>query len=162
MSSGKLDGGWVAWTVVAASFMIYFLIYGFRFSTIFHLRSQKIVSFPPTSCILRMFHKISTALLLAVFLSKCCIFQLLLWHSPACHCRSFQSWSCRGSAHLLLHDSSHPWIRWALGKAHNRWFDRCIFELGDTNIQLGYPRIQEFHIRYNRQTTMVENNDHLL
>ena len=42
------------------------------------------------------------------------------------------------------------------------WFDRCIFELGDTNIQVGYPRIQEFHIRYNRQTTMVENNDHLL
>ena len=42
------------------------------------------------------------------------------------------------------------------------WFDRCIFELGNTNIQVGYQRIQEFHIRYNRQTTMVENNDHLL
>ena len=46
-----------------------------------------------------------------VFSSECFIFQLLLWHSPACHCRSFQSWSRRGSAHLLLHDSSHPWIR---------------------------------------------------
>ena len=41
-------------------------------------------------------------------------------------------------------------------------FDRCIFELGNTNIQVGYPRKQEFHIRYNKQTTMVENNDHLL
>ena len=30
------------------------------------------------------------------------------------------------------------------------------------NIQVGYPRKQEFHIRYNKQTTMVENNDHLL
>ena len=30
------------------------------------------------------------------------------------------------------------------------------------NIQVDYPRKQEFHIRYNRQTTMVENNDHLL
>ena len=25
-----------------------------------------------------------------------------------------------------------------------------IFELGDTNIQVGYPRKQEFHIRYNK------------
>ena len=41
-------------------------------------------------------------------------------------------------------------------------FDRYIFELGDTNIQVGYPRKQEFHIRYNKQTTMVENKDHLL
>ena len=41
-------------------------------------------------------------------------------------------------------------------------FDRYIFELGDTNIQVGYPRKQEFHISYNKQTTMVENKDHLL
>ena len=116
MSSGKLDGGWVAWTVVAASFMVSFLVHGFRFSTIFHLRSQKIVSFPTTSCILRMFHKISTALLLAVFLSKCCIFQLLLWHSPTRHCRLFQCWSRRGRPHLLLDDFYHRWIRSALGK----------------------------------------------
>ena len=31
-----------------------------------------------------------------------------------------------------------------------------------TNIQVGYPRKQEFHIRYNKLTTMVENKDHLL
>ena len=30
------------------------------------------------------------------------------------------------------------------------------------NIQVGYPRKQEFHIRYNKLTTMVENKDHLL
>ena len=31
-----------------------------------------------------------------------------------------------------------------------------------TNIQVGYLRKQEFHIRYNKLTTMVENKDHLL
>ena len=34
--------------------------------------------------------------------------------------------------------------------------------LGDTNIQVGYPIKQEFHIRYNKLTAMVENKDHLL
>ena len=29
---------------------------------------------------------------------------------------------------------------------NQRWFDRCIFELGNTNILVGYPRIQEFPV----------------
>ena len=47
MSSGKLDGGCLAWTVVASSFMVNFLWGGFRFSTMFHLRSQKNYLPPP-------------------------------------------------------------------------------------------------------------------
>ena len=42
-SISKLDGGCLAWTVVASSFMVNFLRGGFRFSTMFHLRSQKII-----------------------------------------------------------------------------------------------------------------------
>ena len=47
---------------------------------------------------------------------------------------------------------------------HRHWFDLIgVFSSwAIQNIQVGYPRKQEFHIRYNRQTTMVENNDHLL
>ena len=50
-----------------------------------------------------------------LFLSKRCIFQLLLWHYPAHHCQSFQSWSRRGSAHLLNFSISPPWIHIGLG-----------------------------------------------
>ena len=105
MSSGKPDGGCLAWTIVASSFMVSFLQDGFRFFNMSHLREFLSVAL---SCMLRMFHKISTALLF----SECCIFQRLLWPPAAQHRRSFQSWPRRGSAHLLLHDSSHPWIRY--------------------------------------------------
>ena len=48
-----------------------------------------------------------------------------------------------------------------LGRTHQCRQTRPLARF-DTNIQVGYPRKQEFHIRYNKLTTMVENTDHLL
>ena len=107
----KLDGGCLAWTVVASSFMVSFIQGGFRFCNMFHLWSPK-KFFPPC-------HELHVedglnCVAFGVFSSECFIFQLLLWHSPARHCRSFQCWSRRGRPHLLLDDFYHRWIRSAL------------------------------------------------
>ena len=44
MSDGKPDGGCLAWTIVAASFMVSFLQDGFRFVMIFPLSKRGIVN----------------------------------------------------------------------------------------------------------------------
>ena len=117
-SISKLDGGCLAWTVVASSFMLSFVLDGFRSSTMCHPQKKYyvppqitkiIVSFPRHE--LHIEDVPSQLHCFWLFLSKRCIFQLLLWHHPAHHCQSFQSWSRRGSAHLLNFSISPPWIR---------------------------------------------------